>query len=254
MKPFNIETFPLNNHSARVLSTNGRFYFLTRDANEAIGLKGKNTALDNRSIRLDSVVNLVSMYDSNHTSSLKKDTQIIPLGAFLQWVESSKIDSVQNIKEWVARLRTVGGEKEFAREVGLLKNQPLLESATPLESARRMASAAYAENKSLNAGEMLDLPGWRSVAECLEDLGEESQQGVKDEDERERIRESSLIYDHTFRFWVNRMLADIYRSKNGEDPPKRAKGSSSTFVYPLEYGSIIATYRDIYVDTPEIAN
>ena len=81
----------------------------------------------------------------------------------------------------------------------------------------------------------ITLPGWLTVRKMLVAAGEDSED------------ENSLLQDSSFRFWINRHIADTYRIQYGVEPPTVSKNKSTSYVYPPSYQSYVNLYRSNWI-------
>jgi KilA-N domain len=165
---------------------------------------------------------------STETGIPVSDLLIVGKGETLTWAHPQVAIDIGSWCSVEMRVKITGWILELLR-TGKVELDPLDDNDRILNMATSAASRSVSRLDP-EPRDKINLSGWYTLTEFLELLGE----GIEEE--------SSLARDLQFRFWLNRQVADLYRSKNSEEPPQISRKKKKAYCYPPSYKQLVATY------------
>jgi hypothetical protein len=92
-----------------------------------------------------------------------------------------------------------------------------------LDRVKNMASSVAIDK---SPQDKINLPGWLMAIEMVEMCG----------------GDGKLATNRRFRYFISRQLADLYRSKHGQEPPKVSRNKRKGFAYPSDFKDLARAY------------
>jgi hypothetical protein len=230
-----MQTFQLNDQAVRFSQAENFIYLVTSDANKAFGFDGKNTAIDNVSIRLDELAKYETFILSGE--DLAKNTLIVELKDLLRVIVRSNKSELELMQDVLMQQLA----KAFAQNFGMQTDRPMLPATSDNDRVQKLAGSVAGRKFGGQGQDLIDLPDWQTVTQMLGELGE----SIEDE--------NSLAKNDEFRFWINRNMSDIYRAQFGEEPPtvdrkitKEAK--TRAYGYPPSFFGLVKLFLSEWIN------
>ncbi len=223
-----MQSFNLNNKQVRFFNANETIYLITADAKKAFGFEGRETSIDRASQFYDSVedANCVT------TKELRFYTKVIQFKELVRVIIRSSKGELVETQDLFCQMVVNGFGFNATEE----PQQKALPQGSTGDRVANISSSLHLRYQGLEVPQdKVNLPGWLTVAEMLETLGEDPKS------------EYSLIKDGTFRYWINREMSSLYRGETGQEPPSVGRNKGKGFVYPTGYRNHVSSFRSIWL-------